>query len=309
MDYYIGMDIGGTNIRIRAEFSDGSRPEEFLAAGCTMNTSGYERARACYQKAAGDFLKRYQLRPEDCRGLCAAVSGVDTEEEAEACRSMFEEMGFAGGRIWIFNDCEILLTLTDQPALVAVAGTGSVVYGRGGDGRTVRSGGWSHIISDEGSAMYMGLRVLQAAGRHMDGSCSCPELFALFQSRCPAGTLNALDHYVNDHILDKPAIAGLAGILEPAAQKGDPQAARILEESVGALTELIENSYRKVCMNGPAPEILFLWGSVLMKNRAVSEGVRARMQAVHPGLRMEVPQQTAAETALRCARRRGQKNG
>ena len=62
-------------------------------------------------------------------------------------------------------------------------------------------------------------------------------------------------------------------------------------------------------MNGPAPEILFLWGSVLMKNRAVSEGVRTRMQAVHPGLRMEVPQQTAAETALRCARRRGQKNG
>ena len=156
MDYYIGMDIGGTNIRIRAEFSDGSRPEEFLAAGCTMNTSGYERARACYQKAAGDFLKRHQLRPEDCRGLCAAVSGVDTEEEAEACRSMFGEMGFSGERIWIFNDCEILLTLTDQPALVAVAGTGSVVYGRGADGRTVRSGGWSHIISDEGSAMYMG---------------------------------------------------------------------------------------------------------------------------------------------------------
>lgn len=305
MEYHMGIDIGGTNIRILAAWEDMRPLGEFWGEGCTFNTSGYEVSRERYQKAVNLFLEKYGLRPEDCSGLCAAVSGVDTEKEKEDCSGIFQELGFSPEIVSVHNDCEIFLTLADPPAMILTAGTGSILFGSKRNGERIRCGGWGHILSDEGSAMDMGKRVLRAIGDHMDGRRECPRLYSLFMEMSDIRSVNELDGYLCENIMNKPAIAGFAQLAEKAAAQGDPCGAEILEDCAQALFSLADDGRRRMAAAGSAPTTLFFWGSVLTKNQTVAKGVKDRLKRVCPELKIEYPSVSAAKAALIWAGRKG----
>lgn len=57
-----------------------------------------------------------------------------------------------------------------EPGVIVIAGTGSNALGRGGDGRTVRAGGYGFLLGDEGGAYWFANQALRAALRSHDGS-------------------------------------------------------------------------------------------------------------------------------------------
>ena len=56
------------------------------------------------------------------------------------------------------------------PGVAAIAGTGSNVFGVGAEGRSWRTGGWGHLLGDEGSGYWLGVESIRAALRDRDGS-------------------------------------------------------------------------------------------------------------------------------------------
>ncbi len=63
--------------------------------------------------------------------------------------------------------------LGGRPGVVAIAGTGSVVYGRSEDGRSCTLGGWGFLFGDEGSASRIASDALAMLMRaHDDGDAS-----------------------------------------------------------------------------------------------------------------------------------------
>ena len=46
MNYYAGMDIGGTNGRLKLKDGDGNILGEFTGPGCSINTDGYDKSRS-----------------------------------------------------------------------------------------------------------------------------------------------------------------------------------------------------------------------------------------------------------------------
>lgn len=300
MKFRMGMDIGGTSARMKISI-DGAPPLAFTEKGCTLSTCGYERTRQCYEAAVLPVLDSLGLVPADCLGLCAAVSGIDSAGQEEECRSIFTGMGFPAEAVCVYNDCEIFLRLSEEPALVLVAGTGSIAYGRSTSGAVVRTGGWGHILSDEGSAMDMGKRVLHAVGNHMDGRQSCPVLYSLFQEQTGISDLARLDTYITDSIMDKPQIARFAPLAEQAADRGEAAAEAILEECADALYALVRDTVRKAAEPSGAPRLLYLWGSVLMKNRRIETAVRGRCAAEFPEMKVRFPEMTALDLAFRLA--------
>ncbi len=301
MRYYAGMDIGGTFARLRIVWEDGTLLGEKKTKGCTYNISGYEKARQVYQAAVEQVFSQWQLAAADCLGFCAAVSGVDNQAQAEECREIFAELGIKKERVQVYNDCEIILELTDRPAVVLVAGTGSIAFGKTSGGETVRCGGWGPILSDEGSGMDMGKRVLRAVGDHMDGRRSCPVLYRLFAERCPVRSVDELDNYIYENFSDKPQIADFAALAEEACRQGDEEAQKILEDCAQVLFELARDTAEKVRKLGEEPEKLFLWGGVVTKNPYVADGVKKRMKAEYPRLEILCPQLEVTEIAAKRA--------
>lgn len=91
MNYYAGMDIGGTNGRLKLKDGDGNILGEFTGPGCSINTDGYDKSRSRCRELVLPALKELELNPSDCMGICVAASGIDSPGYEKMCRDIFEE--------------------------------------------------------------------------------------------------------------------------------------------------------------------------------------------------------------------------
>ena len=186
--------------------------------------------------------------------------------------------------------------------MVVVSGTGSICYGIDAKGTIYRTGGWNHILSDEGSAFYLGMQTMRLAAEDLDERTKCPYLTRMFMEK--------IDLFVNEHLFDKSEIARFSMIACEAAKQGDPQAEGILKDCAEKIWKLIEDTARKAgwtrqsqesLANGMEKPHLWLWGSVLVKNEIIRDEVVKRVRQVMPEIAVAVPETSALDLALRLA--------
>ena len=302
MKYYAGLDIGGTNGRLKISAEDGSVLGEFTAPGCSINTDGYEKSRLRYRGLVLPALESLGLKAEDCAGICVAASGIDSEAIAASCRKAFEEMGFVRECLHVMNDCEVVLHLSKGPALVIISGTGSICYGRDSEKKIYRTGGWNHIISDEGSGFDLGLKFLQAAANDLDGRIKAPVLTSMIIEETGLDNLDKMNDFVNRNLLEKAQIARLSKTGYEAAGRGDEEALRILEACADVLYALIRDTCNKMGSGRSLEADLWLWGSVLVKNDILRNMLTDKLQKEHPALTVKIPDMSALDIALMAAK-------
>ena len=307
IQYVAGLDVGGTSGRVKIAGADGRDIGEYYGTGCSINTAGRERSEAVYRELVLAALAEFDLQPEGCLGICVAASGVDSPEHEQLCREIFWQMGFAESAVIIQNDCEIFLNLPGTPSFVLIAGTGSISYGKTVDGTVVRTGGWNHILSDEGSAFGMGLDVLRHVGDHLDGRESCPVLFQGVYEKNGINRLYDLDCFVNDNLMDKWVIAGYASLAEQSYNAGEAAGIAIIEQSATYLFKLVQDTFQKTGLGEDAGFCVWLWGSALLKCRPLRARVELLLNGCYNNVRIRVPQKSALEIALDVALNHGKK--
>lgn len=301
MKYYAGLDIGGTNGRLKIKNADNEIMGEFQAPGCSINTDGFEKSRLRLRDTVLPALEALGLKAEDCQGVCVAASGIDSESLERQCREIFEDMGFVKERILVFNDCEVFLHLSKGASLVVISGTGSICYGRDENQKVYRTGGWNHIVSDEGSGFFMGLKTLQAVGDHMDGRTQAPALAHMVIREGGLDTLEKINDFINSNLFEKSEIAKYSRILYQAALQKEETAVRIHKECADYLYILIKDTLKKLDSSMKLQADLWLWGSVLVKNEIVREMLSGKIRESFPALQIKIPEITALDTALMAA--------
>lgn len=317
MKFYAGLDVGGTSGRVKFSGEDRTPIGEYLGEGCAYNTEGYERGREKYRRLMEEALSKYGLKSSNCLGICIAASGIDSKEQERQVRIIFEEMGFAKERILAVNDCELFLYLSKGPVLVTISGTGAICCGRNEAGEVYRTGGWNHVLSDEGSAYDIGLQTVKAYADHLDGRISCPVLARKVQKATNITTLEQADVYVNDHLLDKSPVGKLAVLCAQAAEEGDPVAEDILKQCAAKVFALVWDTCCKMegspdtrirreldasFFEGPSSKALqadlWLWGSVNVKNEFFRAQITEMAAKKLPRVTVRIPQKTALDIAL-----------
>ncbi|NEQ85488.1 MAG: ATPase [Moorea sp. SIO2I5] len=123
--------------------------------------------------------------------------------------------------------------------VVAIAGTGSIVFGRNAQGNTKRVGGWGHILGDVGSAYQIAVSGLRAAINAYDGCAVTSLTTTSLQERFTTYFNLSNFNYITD-IIYQPGwgvkeIASLAPIVDQAAAEGDQVAISIIEDTVNQL--------------------------------------------------------------------------
>lgn len=152
--------------------------------------------------------------------LCAGLAGVGNERERHAVEAALAAADVAE-RVRIVTDGEIALdgALGGGAGVLMIAGTGSVAYARGENGRVERCGGWGMVVGDEGSAWSIGRGGLAAALRAADGRGAptrlLPELLALLELR------DAREIPPWAGRAEKAQVAALAVHVAGAAEAGD----------------------------------------------------------------------------------------
>ncbi|MFF4898025.1 N-acetylglucosamine kinase [Streptomyces sp. NPDC001068] len=127
-----------------------------------------------------------------------------------------------------------------------ISGTGSMTYGER-HGRGVRTGGWSELFSDEGSAYWIAARALNVFSRMSDGRLPEGPLAEILRRRLGLTTdLEVIDVVLNRWQGHRSEIASLSPLVVEAAGQGDTQAAAVLTEAGRELALLVDSARRRL---------------------------------------------------------------
>ncbi|MBI4587267.1 MAG: hypothetical protein HY725_00390 [Candidatus Rokubacteria bacterium] len=237
----VGVDLGGTRIRLVASGDAAHRRWSRTVA-----------ARAPTLADLPEFLarlwRRWEVRRRDVEALVVATRGIWTAGERRAQERRL--LGLAR-RVRVISDVEAAFrgALGEGPGLLVLAGTGSIVLGRNRRARYARAGGLGPLLSDEGSAFWIGREWLRAATRGQ----------AVARAREIGRAPDAVSR-----------IAALAPTVLRRAKRGHGGARAI----VGAAQEHLATFARDVArdLHLPAP-VRVSWAGSLMENRAFRGGV------------------------------------
>ena len=164
MDFIAGVDGGGTKTKVVCAAPEGRVLDTAIFGPFNLNSIGPERFSALLEQ-----LCAYLNGLGRCRALCIGSAGISN---GEMTRLVEEAMRRGGIENWkLVGDQVIALNgaLSGEAGIALIAGTGSICFGKNEAGEYARSGGWGHLIGDEGSGYALGRDALAAVARAWDG--------------------------------------------------------------------------------------------------------------------------------------------
>lgn len=229
------------------------------------------------------------LRQFQPRRAALCLAGCRTESDRHRLRQLAHR---AWGDIPLYagNDLDsgLAAAFHNQPGILVISGTGSVVVGRNADAQTARAGGWGHILGDHGSGYWIALTGLRAALRDYDrhGRIRSDLLARL--------GLNHMEQLVGwaQHA-GKSEIAALADLFIDHDAGLMLQAASFLAQDVHAVAG-------KLGLTAPR---IALAGGVLTHHRKLATLVANRIRTMLPGATVRLLRTDTATGALRLATR------
>jgi len=256
MNYYLGIDGGGTSTRAVMADARGNAIATARAGSLNYLAVGVEAARASLQS----IVEQINMPIYAAFIGNAALAGPAPESELHAlCEGILEPAYLA-----MDSDVYIALEAMDipGPCAIAIAGTGSMAAGRAGDDMpVVHTGGWGWILGDEGSGFHIAWEALRAGISGYEGSG--PET-SLTGAMCghyganePAGLLNAF----YDPPKEPREIASFARVV---LHSDNAVAREIVLRCAGEFACTVKALLRKL----PEDTILGLWGGMFQHSEA-----------------------------------------
>jgi glucosamine kinase len=229
--YVLGVDGGAT--KTLAAVLDLESRALYLALGGPSNEDavGTNAAVHAVLSAADGAIERAGIAPEELGAAVLAIAGTDTGAIAKHVR-------LARTDDWIvINDVVgAWATATGAgPGVAAISGTGSNVFGVGPDGRAWRSGGWGHLLGDEGSGYWIGIESIKAALRDRDASGPPTALTEVAPAFFDVLSIEALAVHVYAKPLSKAEISAFAIETARLAESGDEVACELYQRGASEL--------------------------------------------------------------------------
>lgn len=249
MDFIAGIDGGGTKTKICCRDLQGNEISVRQFGPFNVNSIGVEKFRELM-----DQIGTYLNSVGNCRAVCMGSAGISNTGMVEIVTEAMAKAGIANWKL--VGDQVIALhgALDGQSGVSVIAGTGSICFGRGADGTQARSGGWGHLIGDEGSGYALGRDAVQAVAQAWDGCGPETMLTGLLAEQFGLDTQPKIISYV--YGADKSRLAALSRLVEEAAAKADAVAVEIIRKNARQLSELVAAVGRRLGLEGPRVAML-----------------------------------------------------
>lgn len=241
--HVLGIDAGSSKTVCQLADERGAIISTTRGPGANLHTAGDAAVERVLRDVIADAIGERGLEPD---AICVGMAGVDRADDTRVVRAIVSRV-FARSRVLVVNDALIALAAgaRDEPGIVIIAGTGSIVYGRNVRDEAARAGGWGHLIGDEGSGYWIGREALAAVMRYCDGRGPATSLIDDVLRHFSVADISQLPRIVYDREQPRISVAALGPIVEQASARGDGVAAEILdraaEELVRAARSVVEH--------------------------------------------------------------------
>lgn len=286
--YYLGIDGGGT--RTTAVVTDEKGNTITKKTGRTINfySVGNETARNNLSDLMNEIMAETGIKSFESAFIgCSALDCEADKKTTDAlCKGVIN-----AEKIKMHSDVYIALKSAEdaQCPCVAICGTGSIAAAEDNDGSIHVSGGWGHILGDEGSAYSIAVNALKICCQMCDKGEKTPLLDSaneFFGTDDFRKTIDII--YSPDMTKDRLA-----------------RFASVLDESDETVSEIIKNEARKFAVTVATLlkkikqcDVLGLYGGVFQNNslfrEKFTESIRKDFSEIKIQLIATPPEETAA---------------
>ena len=292
MNYIAGIDGGGTKTTLICQDLKG---EELLTkrfGAFNINSIGEKAFRALLVEIA-DTLKSVG----NCISLCIGAAGISNNEMVKIVDEVILSRGI---KYQLVGDHIIALegAHNGNSGLAVIAGTGSICFGKDSKGNIERTGGWGHLIGDDGSAYALGRDLFKECAKAIDGYGEATLLTNLLKNKMNLTDRTEIIKFVYSG--DKATIASVAPLVDEAYALGDKVAQRIIHNNAYLLVETVCGVAKKLQMETSS---IALFGGLIEKDTPLRKEFIAILQEVNPKLQCNKPIYNAAKGALMLAQK------
>lgn len=283
MGLFLAMDAGGT--KTRCLLADETKVLGRATTGTVkLMRVGEEEATARLRAVLAAVAQDAGVELANVTRTCMGIGGFSIEAVREWATGVLANA--VGGDLILSGDEEIALDAAFQggPGILVVAGTGSIVSGRGKDGAMYTTGGWGPALADEGSGFWIGHEALRAAFWAKDRGVPTTLLEDIGEFW---GTRSIGEIVEKANARPAPNFAALAPIVAKAAESGDELAIGVLQQGGEELAELVALMALRMEESGPMQEIGVAYiGSVLEHVSLVRNAMIAALKTSAPETRV-----------------------
>ena len=302
--HVLGIDGGGTKTQALIVDEEGHVKGWGIGGPSNYDDVGTEKAKAGIEEAVQVARRRAALPEAPFDFVFLGMAGVVSDKDRAVIRAIARQLKLASDKnVDIDHDCRIALAggLSGRPGIVLIVGTGSSCYGENAKSESWISGGWGHLISDEGSSYWLGIQAMRCAAASHDGRLHSV-LKELVQDHFQLSQMKDLMHRIYAVGLSRSEVASLAPLVIRAARQGDKVALDLLDQGAHHLTQMVCAVADKLHFTGQ-PYELALVGGLFNAGNVVFSPLSAAIQKQLPGCQIvfaELPPASgAALLALR----------
>lgn len=276
-----GVDGGGTKTTVEIWSENGDFIKEISLGPFNLNGIREPRFVALLDEIF-EAVNSYG----ECCGVCIGAAGISNPKVSRLALSAAERAGLAD-KLLLCGDHEIALygASGGKGGIALIAGTGSICVGMELGGKTIRVGGWGHLIDDCGSGYAISRDALAAVVRASDGRGIKTILTELILAKLEANDIGAIISYVYD-VPDKSRIAALAPLVEQAWRMEDMAAREIIKHNALELVKLVQAASARLTMQNPP---LYLLGGLLTNDTVLKQEFERLLSDFIPEAHIEKP--------------------
>jgi glucosamine kinase len=230
VEYFVGIDGGGTSTRALLALRDGPALGEGTAGPSALGQGIAQAWRNADLAIRHAFQSAGRAMPDRSRiAVGAGLSGVSNRPWREAF--LAAEPGYAHIELETDSFTMLLGAHGGRPGAILIAGTGSVAEALRHDGTRCTVGGWGFPVGDEGSGAWLGLHAVRHAQAALDGRVNAGPLARAIFAEC-GRTRDELQAWCDRS--GQFAYAQLSPLVFEH-ERDDPAAAELLARAVNAL--------------------------------------------------------------------------
>jgi len=260
----LGIDGGGTSTRVVIADETGQVRGVGRAGSSNHDDVGYDGVLLSLGRAVK--LARLQAGidqefPFDAVYL--GMAGVVSDHDRHVIRSVAADLGLAPPETTrVHHDIRTALAggLSGRPGIALIAGTGSSCFGINAQGDEWRSGGWGHLIDDEGSGYWLGIMAMKAAIMAHDARGPATELAGAVMRALDISDMNDIMHRIYVPPMSRTEIAALAPLVISAASRQDEVAIALIKKGMDALADCALAVARRLRLDQDESELALIGG-------------------------------------------------
>jgi N-acetylglucosamine kinase-like BadF-type ATPase len=298
VSHVLGIDAGGTKTVCLLADDSGAVVSEARSSGANLQALGELHVEKVLHDVMEDAIGDRHIVPS---AICLGIAGVDRPDDAAVVRGIMKRIGYKA-RVLVVNDALVALEAgaPGQPGIVVISGTGSICYGRNGNGEAARSGGWGYVLGDEGSGYWIGRAALRAVLREADRRGARTLLTPLLLEHFGVSQAQGLIHEVYHSSLKPAAIGALAKSVQAAFRQGDEVSIGILRGAANELESSALSVARRLGLIGQ-PFSFILSGGIFRAVPWLEEELERRLPVASPGSSVRLLDCEPAVGAVRLA--------